>query len=88
MKIKNVNKTEANIHKEIKEEKFSKLVSIQEDFIKEAMKEGRKSVVWIFNNAEYYHNALERSWFEEFKNEAKRIFEKAEYRVNGVLICW
>lgn len=84
LKASDFNKTVNNA----KEEKFDTMVKIQENFIKENMKEGRKSVIWIFSDKEYYHNDLERTWFNEFENKARLLFEEQGFKINGILINW
>ena len=68
--------------------KFEKMIGIQEKFIKENMFEGKKSVVWIFQDIEYYNSEIERMWFKEFREKAKSMFEKKGFEINGVVIKW
>lgn len=88
MGLTKASKIENKIQEETKNKKFEKMVSIQEKFIKETMATGRKYVIWIFSDIGYYHNDLEKTWFEEFANKAKLMFEKAGYKINGICINW
>ena len=71
-----------------KDAKFKKMMSIQEQFIKEKMSSGGRSIIWIFSDKEYYNNDLERSWFYEFEEKAKQEFKKKGFSINGILIKW
>jgi peptidase E len=71
-----------------KERKFKVMLNTQEDFIKENMQEGKRNVVWIFSDPEYYCNSSEKQWYAEFNNRAKEIFEKQGFAVNAITIEW
>jgi len=77
-----------NITENVAKEKFIEMVNIQERFIKENMREGKKSVLFIFSDIEYFYNKTEKTWFNTFKQEAKELFEKQGFNINGVLIRW
>jgi len=77
-----------NIQSKAKEEKFQKMVNIQQKFIEENMKCGKNSVIWIFSDKEYFHNSFERQWFTEFNSKARRLFEQNGYIINGIVITW
>lgn len=88
MEIINAKELEKSVHNEVKENKFEKMLSIQMGKIKDNMKMGRNSVVWVFSDIEYYHNDLEKSWFKEFDERAKVLFEDAGYKINSIVIRW
>lgn len=88
MGLMKATKIENKIQEETKKKKFEKMVSIQEKFIKEIMATGRKYVIWIFSDIEYYNNALEKTWFKEFADKAKAMFEEAGYKIKGICIHW
>jgi len=77
-----------NITENIAKEKFAEMVNIQERFIKENMKQGKRSVLFIFSDIEYFHSKTEKTWFNTFKQEAKELFKKQGFNINGVLISW
>ena len=88
MDIINAKEMEKSVHNDVKENKFNQMVDIQNKFIKERMQSGEKSVIWIFSDKEYYHNDLERGWFEEFKERATQQFKEAGYKIKGIIITW
>jgi hypothetical protein len=88
MEVLNAREMEKLVHKELIDEKFKNMVSIQQKFIKEHMKEGKNSVVWIFNDIDYFHNDFEKCWYEEFNTRAKELFENAGYKVSRYMIRW
>ena len=71
-----------------KEEKYKQMIGIQEKFIRENMKNGEHSVIWIFSDKDYYHNKLERTWYEDFYDKAKKEFEKHGFTIKGIVITW
>jgi aromatic ring-opening dioxygenase LigB subunit len=71
-----------------KQVKFDKMVKIQEKFIKENMADGKRSVLWIFSDKEYYNTNFERQWFTEFYNSAKSIFARQGFVIKGITINW
>lgn len=78
-----------NIQAQLKKEKFEQMIKIQQEKIENIMRGGEyRSVVWIFKDKEYYHNTLERSWYEEFLNKATKLFEDAGYTINGITVRW
>lgn len=79
---------EKAMHQRLKAEKYSKMVDIQMTKIEENMQVGKKSVVWIFSDKDYYHNDFEREWFDEFAKAAREHFENAGYKINGIMITW
>jgi hypothetical protein len=86
--IENAKDMEQRIHNGCKAEKFERMIIIQNDFIAGAMKENKKSVVWIFSDKEYYHNDLEKGWFEEFEAKARKLYEEKGYKTKGIVITW
>lgn len=72
----------------LKSEKFEKLMDIQRTKISESMQDGKKSVIWVFSDKGYYHNDLERAWFDEFDGNARKQFIKAGYKIKGASITW
>ena len=71
-----------------KEKKYQHMMQIQENIIRNAVREGRSfsnSRLFVFSDKEYYHGA-ERAWFEEFYDRAKVECEDAGYLVKGILI--
>lgn len=89
MEIMNAQRQKDMIHAQLKKEKFEKMLSIQQKKIEEMMKRGEYNhCVWIFKDQEYYHNTLERSWYEEFLNKATKMFEDAGYNIKGIIIRW
>lgn len=88
IKIKQPQKLQNNIQNSVMEEKFNKMIDIQNNSIKRNMKEGKESVLWIFSDKEYYHNDLEKTWFNLFYDRAKKMFEKNGYIISGVIIKW
>ena len=87
-KLKNASKLKNSMEENLKSEKFEKMMKAQQSFIEDNMKHGITSVIWIFSDKEQYNNTLEKSWFVEFNNRAKILFEKKGYVVNGVIIKW
>ena len=88
LNIKYAQKLKSKIESKEKNKKFENMVEIQQRFIVDNMEQGKNSVVWIFNDREYYNNNLEKEWYEEFRAQAKALFEKKGYAVNGVVIRW
>lgn len=88
MKILKAKEMERLVHKELIDEKFEKMVDIQQKKIKSNMREGRNSVVWIFSDIDYFHNDFEKCWYEEFNERAKELFEDAGYKVGKITIKW
>jgi hypothetical protein len=78
----------SNIQEKLKKEKFEKMIQIQEKFIIEHVKQGKNSVLWIFSDKEYYTNDLQKQWYVEFYEKAKKKFIKDGYKINGILIKW
>lgn len=88
MEILNAKEMAKLVHKELIDEKFEKMVNIQQEKIKGNMREGRNSVLWIFSDIGYFHNDFEKCWYEEFNTRAKELFENAGYKVSGCVIRW
>ena len=88
MEIQNIQNLKKEILINFKKEKFDKMVTIQNNKVIEQIKEGKSSVIWIFSDKEYYHNQMEKSWFEEFNDKAKKLFENNGYKINGILLLW
>lgn len=89
MEIMNAQRQKDMIHAQLKKEKFEHMLSIQQNKIEETMKRGEyNGCVWIFKDKEYYHNTLERSWYEEFLNKATKMFEDAGYSIKGIIVSW
>lgn len=86
--VLNAHQLEHDIHQKLKDEKFDKMLVIQNERIIENMEVGKKSVVWIFSDKEYYHNELESSWFEEFEKIARKIYEDGGFKINGCVVSW
>lgn len=88
MEIINAKELEMSIHNKLKEDKYEEMLSIQMKKIEENMKNGRKYVVWIFSDKEYYHNNMEKKWSHEFEERAREVFENAGYKVEEIVIRW
>lgn len=88
MEILNAKEMAKLVHKELIDEKFEKMVNIQQEKIKGNMREGRNSVLWIFSDIGYFYNDFEKCWYEEFNTRAKELFENAGYKVSGCVIRW
>jgi len=73
---------------EQRNKKFEEMLSIQESFIAKQMKEGKRSVIWIFSDKEYYLNELEKSWYYPFEMDAREIFENNGFKITGIVIRW
>lgn len=71
-----------------KEEKYKFLINRQEDIIKEAIKRGDRSRLFLFSDKEYYHGEIERGWYQEFYDRAKRELERAGYKISGICVTW
>lgn len=86
--ITNTHQLECDIQQKLKDEKFDKMLVIQGEKIVESMEVGKKSVVWIFSDKDYYHNELESSWFEEFEKAARKIYEDGGFKISGCIVSW
>ncbi len=77
-----------DFEKNEKEKKYQHLMKIQENIIRDAVREGRDSSnsrLFVFSDKEYYHGA-ERDWYDELYKRAKAECENAGYIVKGNLI--
>lgn len=88
IEIKDAKHAEELIHKSAKQEKFSHMIEIQLSKIEDRMSKGEKSVIWIFSDKGYYNNDFEEQWFSEFEENARRLFEKKGYKIQGICITW
>lgn len=77
-----------NIKMNKKQEKYCSLINIQEKLIKENMAAGNNSVIFIFTDREYYHNDMERAWFEEFRKKAVDELKNNGFSISGILVTW
>ena len=77
-----------NIMNDVKIEKFNRMVKHQEKIIKENMKQGYNSVLWIFSDKEQYTTPNEKEWYQEFYNEAKTGFQNQGFKIDGIFIKW
>lgn len=72
-----------------KEKKFQRMMEHQEKVIDEAVMKypNDRSRLFIFSDKEYFHG-MEKEWFTEFYDRAKRELESAGYRISGICVCW
>lgn len=72
-----------------KEKKYTSMMRTQEDIITRAIRDGdvHGNRLFIFSDREYFHG-VQRHWFDEFYERAKREVEDAGYKVSGICICW
>lgn len=87
--IENASKMMMRVYEEEKESYFKNRLDHQLKIIEERMKEGYRSVRWVFE-PNYYNsrNELHNSWRLEFEQTAKKLFTEAGYTINGSMIYW
>ena len=88
MEIKDARTLKHEIEDKVKKEKFEEMLDIQQRTIENAMKEGEHTIIWVFSDKEYYHSNLGKTWFNEFADNARMLFEGKGYKIHGSIICW
>lgn len=71
-----------------KEEKYYKLMKIQEKIIEDGIKAGDHSRLFIFTDIGYFHDEIERGWYKELFDRAVKEMTDAGYKLSGICVYW